>query len=67
MRRYAFAEQDGPLIEAQQIATDQAGEVSVRCCYPSTSARRAKAHPSKPDRSRTNVAAAWQTDHPTIT
>jgi Vanillate O-demethylase oxygenase C-terminal domain len=26
MRRYAFAEQDGPVIEAQQIAADQAGE-----------------------------------------
>ncbi len=26
MRRYAFAEQDGPMIEAQQIAIDQAGE-----------------------------------------
>jgi hypothetical protein len=26
MRRYAFAEEDGPVIEAQQIAIDQAGE-----------------------------------------
>jgi vanillate O-demethylase monooxygenase subunit len=26
MRRFAFAEQDGPVIEAQQVAIDQAGE-----------------------------------------
>jgi vanillate O-demethylase oxygenase-like protein len=26
MRRFAFAEQDGPVIEAQQIAIDQAGK-----------------------------------------
>ena len=26
MRRFAFAEQDGPVIEAQQIVIDQAGE-----------------------------------------
>ena len=26
MRRFAFAEQDGPVIEAQQVVIDQAGE-----------------------------------------
>jgi vanillate O-demethylase monooxygenase subunit len=26
MRRFAFAEQDGPVIEAQQVVIDQAGD-----------------------------------------
>jgi len=26
MRRFAFAEQDGPVIEAQQVVIDRAGE-----------------------------------------
>jgi hypothetical protein len=58
MRRYAFAEQDGPIIEAQQIAIDQAGEgLDPLLLSIDIGPGALQAHPSKPDRSRTDVTA----------
>jgi hypothetical protein len=38
MRRYAFAEQDGPMIEASRSQSIRPAKVSIPCGYPSTSA-----------------------------